>query len=155
MVGAEDVTLSTEPEFTTSALCVGTHLISFKVQDDDENWSPPDTAEVTIRSSGGPTCDINGDGIEDTLNDVGSYINGLKDIDKTLRRTLVGLLRTAQRYFDQGKTDDGCQELGTFVSTFDENAGSFSQTEASRIRAGVCCIHDREADWDCGFCPWE
>ncbi|HUT04366.1 MAG TPA: S8 family serine peptidase [bacterium] len=103
----------------------------------------------------GAQCDINGDSVEDNLNDVGTYINGLT-MDKTLKRTLVGILRTAQRYFDQGKTSDGCTQLQNFMDQVAANAGKFPAGEADKVRDGVCCINDREADWNCsGSCPWE
>jgi len=147
--------LSTEEDFTNPAsdLEVGTHTISFKVQDDEAEWSAPDTAELTIKAAGGPQCDINRDGLEDDLNSVGAYIKTLK-LGKTLERTLVGILRTAQRFFDKGNTDAGCIELQNFIDEVAGNVGSFPAGEAVKVRNGVCCINDR-IPWGCEACPWE
>lgn len=43
-----DGVINDQDSFSNSSLSVGTHTISFKVEDDDETWSQADTATLTI-----------------------------------------------------------------------------------------------------------
>jgi parallel beta-helix repeat protein len=45
-----DGTLNTEQFFITSTLSIGTHMIYFKVRDNDDAWSTEKTASITINS---------------------------------------------------------------------------------------------------------
>ena len=95
---------------------------------------------------GGPQCDINEDGVEDSLNDVGAYIKTL-GLDVLPEVKLVGILKTAQRYLDKGNTADGCPELDKFMDEVGA-AGSY----AEELIDAVCCINNRET-WGCDTCP--
>ena len=50
--------LSSSDSFSTSSLSIGTHTISFKVKDDADDWSSPDTETLRIESLEKPTAYI-------------------------------------------------------------------------------------------------
>jgi PKD repeat protein len=55
------VVLSTSASFSTSTLAVGSHTITFEVQDDADDWSAPDSETVVIQAVGAnepPTATI-------------------------------------------------------------------------------------------------
>ena len=92
---------------------------------------------------GGADCDIDGDGAEDDLNDVGAYIKTL-GLDVLLEVKLVGILKTAQRYFDKNNDDAGCGQLVKFMDEVD-GAGE----HAEDLSKAVCCINDKEGGLGC------
>jgi hypothetical protein len=141
-----DGNLSTEPSFMESGLSAGTHIIYFKVQDDDSEWSEEDTA--TLEVIGGPspndppTAHIDNIHPNPALEGQGVFFSGHGvDTDGSIvaynwASSIDGLLST-QASFSTGLLSVGIHAI-LFEVQDDSSAWSPGDTAFLQVTSGGC-----------------
>jgi len=113
-----DGILSEKSYFYTSSLSIGNHEISFRVQDNDNDWSNPETVDVEIlqvNEEGNiyPTAITNGP--------YNAYVNNLVSFDASESYDSDGSI--VSYYWDFG---DGNSETGISVNHVYESSGEYT-----------------------------
>ncbi|MBN2208217.1 MAG: thrombospondin type 3 repeat-containing protein [Candidatus Coatesbacteria bacterium] len=88
-----------------------------------------------------PQYDFDQDGCEDTIADVIDAIIAM-GLDNGTENSLVSKLDNAQKSFDNGNTDTGCNQLNAFLNEVEAQRGKQHLTEeqADKLRGWVCSL---------------
>jgi len=133
-----DGQLSTESEFSSSSLSVGTHTIYFKVQDNEGTWSSEKTASLTINPSDG------GDPSDPTENqEPTAYIDSITPNPAAYTQTVT--------FSGHGTDEDGYITEWKWTSSIDGVIGNEKSFNASDLSIGTHTIYfqvrDNASEW--------
>ena len=106
-----DGSISQNPSFTISNLSIGTHIISFKVRDNNNQWSETKERIVTIKPGG---SEDNKDPVALTNGQYTGYVNETIYFDASLSYDMDGLIISYSWDFGDGRISIGKTVNHTF-----------------------------------------